>query len=69
MAIRAINPATNETIKEYPEMSFTDISSITEKSHKAFLKWKNVTFRQRAEKMKKAAWILRQTNWRPALVL
>ena len=69
MAIRAINPATNETIKEYPEMSFTDISSITEKSHNAFLKWKNVIFRQRAEKMKKAAWILRQHARRHAKLM
>jgi succinate-semialdehyde dehydrogenase/glutarate-semialdehyde dehydrogenase len=59
MAIRAINPATNETIKEYPEMSFVDVSSVIEKSHNAFLKWKKVTFPQRAEKMKKVARILK----------
>jgi succinate-semialdehyde dehydrogenase/glutarate-semialdehyde dehydrogenase len=60
MALKSINPATNATIKEYPEMSFDDVRDIIEKSHLAFLKWKNVSFIQRAEKMKKAARILRE---------
>jgi len=60
MTIKSINPATNETIKKYPEMSLDDVSDIIEKSHGEFLKWKNVSFSQRAEKMKKAARILRE---------
>ena len=40
MVIRSTNPATNETFKEYPEMSLADINNIIEKSHDAFL---NVT--------------------------
>jgi succinate-semialdehyde dehydrogenase/glutarate-semialdehyde dehydrogenase len=69
MVIRSINPATNETFKEYREMSLADINDIIEKSHEAFLKWKNEDFSLRAAKIKKVARILRENAKRHAKLM
>jgi len=59
MTIKAINPATGETIKEYEEMPAEDVKGAIEESHQAFLTWRRMSFAERATRMRKAASILR----------
>jgi len=62
MSIESINPATGELILKYEEMSPGKVSEIIRDVHQAFLNWKQTGFAQRAEKMKKAAQILRDNT-------
>lgn len=55
---KSINPATEEEIRNYPDMNQHEIASILEELNNTFLNWKNTRFSQRAEKMKKAHDIL-----------
>lgn len=59
MTIVAINPATGETLAEYPEMTPKDVESIIAATHEAFSAWRRTTFAQRAALMKQAAVVLR----------
>ena len=59
MTIEAINPATNKVIQSYNEMSHDEVEQILEKTHQAYLLWKEVDFPKRAQTMKKCAQILR----------
>jgi len=59
MKIKAVNPATGETIKVYEEMPPERVRGAIEKSHQAFLGWRRTSFAERARLMKKAARILR----------
>ena len=59
MIIEAINPATNKVIRSYNEMSHDEVEQILEKTHQAYLLWKEVDFSKRAQIMKKCAQILR----------
>ncbi|WP_068466940.1 NAD-dependent succinate-semialdehyde dehydrogenase [Candidatus Protochlamydia phocaeensis] len=60
MAMRAINPATGEIIKDYPELSLEQAETIIEELHRAFLHWKETDFALRARHLKNAAAILRK---------
>ena len=62
MAIVSINPATDETIKEYGEMPPEEVRSVIEKTHQAFLSWRNNPFSERAVLMRKAAQVLRDRS-------
>jgi succinate-semialdehyde dehydrogenase/glutarate-semialdehyde dehydrogenase len=57
--IKAVNPATGETIKDYEEMTPDEVHGILEKSHQAFLNWRRASFAERASPMRKASEILR----------
>lgn len=59
MAIESINPATEEKIKSYPEMSNEEVSRILEESNHDFEAWRDTSFGHRSKRMKKAAEILR----------
>jgi len=59
MMIKAVNPTTGETIKDYQEMTPEEVRGIIDKSHDAFLGWRATSFAERAGLMKKAARILR----------
>lgn len=59
MTLRSINPATNELIKEYPEMEITEISSIIESANHAFIDWRRRTFSERANLIRNVAKQLR----------
>jgi succinate-semialdehyde dehydrogenase/glutarate-semialdehyde dehydrogenase len=56
--LQSINPYTNELIKEYPEMSSSEIDEIIKSVDIAFKNWKNVGFDERAKLMKNAASVL-----------
>ena len=62
MAIKAVNPTTGETIKEYKEMTPEEVTSVIEKNHQAFLGWRTTGFAERAELMKRAAQVLRNNS-------
>ena len=62
MAIKAVNPTTGETIKEYKEMTPAEVTSVIEKTHQAFLGWRTTGFAERAELMKRAAQVLRNNS-------
>lgn len=59
MSIQAINPATNEVIKEYPETTLQQVKEILEQAHQVFLSWHKRGYAERAKLMQKAAEILR----------
>jgi len=59
MTIRAVNPATGETINEYQEMTPEEVKSIIENAHEAFLGWRKTSFAERTGLMKNAAQMLR----------
>jgi succinate-semialdehyde dehydrogenase/glutarate-semialdehyde dehydrogenase len=58
MSIKAINPATGDTIEEYPEMTPQEVGAIVEHTHSAFLKWRTTSFQERAVLLKRAARVL-----------
>jgi succinate-semialdehyde dehydrogenase / glutarate-semialdehyde dehydrogenase len=57
--ISSINPTTGETLKEYREMSFEEVSKIISQTHEAFVNWRKSDFAIRATLMRQAAQILR----------
>ena len=60
MPMEVINPATGEHVKTYDTLSKEELGPAIRASHEAFLSWKNVSFAERAQLMKKAAKILRE---------
>jgi succinate-semialdehyde dehydrogenase/glutarate-semialdehyde dehydrogenase len=60
MALRSINPATGELIREYDEMTRDQVQHIVEQSHQAYLSWRAVPIRERAATMKQAASVLEE---------
>jgi succinate-semialdehyde dehydrogenase/glutarate-semialdehyde dehydrogenase len=60
MALQAVNPATDETIKTYDEMSPAETGQIITQAHQTFRDWKQTTFAERAQMMQQAAHILRE---------
>jgi succinate-semialdehyde dehydrogenase/glutarate-semialdehyde dehydrogenase len=60
MAIVAINPATGEKLKTHDEMPRAAVEDIVGKAHEAFLAWRQTSFGERAERMRKAAQVLRE---------
>jgi len=49
--LQSINPYTNELLKEYPEMSSSEIDEIIRRADIAFKIWKIVGFDERARLM------------------
>jgi succinate-semialdehyde dehydrogenase/glutarate-semialdehyde dehydrogenase len=60
MPMEVINPATGEHVKTHDTLSKEELEPAIRASHEAFLSWKNVSFAERAQLMKKAAKILRE---------
>ena len=60
MSFSTINPATEEIIKHYDELSIEEVNLKIEKAHNAHLSWKEVPFSNRAELMFNAAKVLRE---------
>jgi succinate-semialdehyde dehydrogenase / glutarate-semialdehyde dehydrogenase len=60
MSWTAVNPATGETLKEYPEMSAAEVEEILQAAHGAQRQWRGSDFALRAERMNRAAGILRE---------
>lgn len=60
MALQSINPATEEVIQEFEELSDQQIEQKLAAAQAAFEKWRDVSFEERAKLMKRAAGILRE---------
>lgn len=60
MEFKSINPYNNKVIAEYTEQTALEITTTINESQKAFESWKETTFAQRAEVMRKAADLLRK---------
>ncbi len=58
--MKAINPTTEELMKEYPEHSQDQVTQRINAAVRAFPQWRKTPFGERASKMKKAAQILRE---------
>ncbi len=59
MALTALNPATGETIAEYPETTPAQVQDAIRTSHELHMDWKRTPFPHRAKLMARAADILR----------
>jgi succinate-semialdehyde dehydrogenase/glutarate-semialdehyde dehydrogenase len=60
--IRTVNPANEEILSEYQEMSFSEMESICDKSYKSFVEWKKKSLGHRADLIKNASSILRKNK-------
>src|ERR1700730_12032276 len=59
MTIEAIDPATGEVLASYDEMTPDQVATAIERAHDAFAVWRHMPFAERAERMLKAAELLR----------
>ena len=60
--LKSINPANNNLIKSYREMSSEESSQIIGLADESFNKWKETPFSLRSELMKNAAKVLRENS-------
>ncbi len=60
--MKAINPATGELIRDYPEPSPEEVQKQIERTHEVFLSWRGTSFAHRSELMLKAAGVLRENR-------
>jgi succinate-semialdehyde dehydrogenase/glutarate-semialdehyde dehydrogenase len=58
--MKAINPATGELIKDYPEHTAEEVKSIIGQIQEEFVDWRGTSFKHRRNLMNKAAGILRK---------
>ncbi|MDE2028599.1 MAG: aldehyde dehydrogenase family protein, partial [Candidatus Omnitrophica bacterium] len=64
-----IDPTTGKKIKSYPEFSLSKINGILNRAEKSFQAWRGLSFKERGEKMKKAAALLRGNKDRYARLM
>ena len=57
--MKAINPATGETIREYPDHGWEQVEQYLARANRAFQSWRQTSFALRAGLMKAAAAVLR----------
>ncbi len=57
--LRSVNPANNELINEYEEMTVAELAAIGESSYKSFKEWSETDIKLRSDLMKNAASVLR----------
>lgn len=62
MIFKSINPFTREIIAEHEVLTNLQLNQKLELAKKAFKNWRNTSFRERADKMKKLANILRENK-------
>ena len=59
MSLQSVNPATGEVLETFTSPSGRELDGILATSHAAFLQWRTVPFKTRAEHMRQAGQILR----------
>lgn len=69
MVLRSINPATEEIIGEFTELTDAQVDDKLALAQEAFKKWRSVTFTERAELLYRASEILRQKKSEYAKVI
>ena len=60
MAIQTINPATGEIVKDFDEMSSSEVKEIISGCHEEFISWRETGFEERSRLLKNAAEVLRK---------
>jgi succinate-semialdehyde dehydrogenase / glutarate-semialdehyde dehydrogenase len=60
MTWTVVNPATGETLEEYPGIGWDETEAMIEEAHRAHREWRRTAFSHRAELMQRAAEILRE---------
>ncbi len=60
MAIQTINPATGEIVKDFVEMSSSEVKEIISGCHEEFISWRETGFEERSRLLKNAAEVLRK---------
>ena len=60
--MQSLNPVNGELIKEYPEPNPEEVSAQIEKTHQAWLAWRETDFAQRSEVLHKTAEVLRSRS-------
>ena len=60
MSIQSVNPVNNEVIKQFEEASDEEVKDALERAEEAYQDWKETSFRQRAEIMRKAADVMEE---------
>ncbi|MDP5139084.1 MAG: aldehyde dehydrogenase family protein, partial [Spirosomaceae bacterium] len=60
MKFQTINPYNNEVLAEYTEQTQTEITATIDKAQAGFETWREWSFKQRADVMRKAAQILKK---------
>jgi succinate-semialdehyde dehydrogenase/glutarate-semialdehyde dehydrogenase len=58
--MKSVNPATAELLKEYQEHSAAEANHVIEDSYRAFLSWKNFSFSERSQYLKRVALVLQE---------
>lgn len=67
--LTTINPATNETIKVFDEISPEELENKISKAHNTFLSWKEKSYSERKTLMLKAAEVLRKNKDKYAQII
>lgn len=67
--MKSINPANNQVIKEYKELSSEDIFEVVEKAAKTWLTWKKYSFQKRSKLMFSLAQVLRDNQQKYAEII
>jgi succinate-semialdehyde dehydrogenase / glutarate-semialdehyde dehydrogenase len=60
MSLQSVNPATGEVLETFTPTSSRELEGVLATSHAAFLEWRTVPFKARAERMREAAQTLRR---------
>ena len=60
MTITSVNPATGQTVREYPVMDATTVRKTVAAVDRAYKKWRRTSFAERATLMRAAARVLRE---------
>ncbi len=68
MAIDAVNPATGQPLRSYPECAPAEIGPLLERAHEAHGRWRRRPIAERAEVMRRAAALVRERA-QPSAVL
>ena len=58
--MKSVNPATGETLRTYDETTPDQVRERIERAHQQFLAWRQTDFDHRAERMRRAAGVLRE---------
>ncbi len=62
MSWTAVNPATGETLREYPEMDRAEVEAVLREASEAQKEWRRTSFAHRAKRMTRAAELLRERS-------
>src|SRR5437879_12672917 len=60
MSLQSVNPATGEVLETFTPTSSRELDGTVAPSHAAYLQWRTVPFKARAERMRQAAQTLRR---------